>query len=75
MPLYEYACLDCQHTFDTLRSMAQADDPIACPKCQGEHTSRMLSLFAAHSEGKVVAGGSAPDCGACSASSCAGCNH
>jgi putative FmdB family regulatory protein len=74
MPLYEYACLDCQHIFDALRSMSQADDPIACPVCQSQHTSRKISIFAAHSEGKVVAGGSS-DCGACSASSCAGCGH
>jgi putative FmdB family regulatory protein len=75
MPVYEYACLDCQHTFDALRSMSQADDPIACPDCGKEHTSRMISLFAAHSDGKVVAGGDAPDCGTCSASSCAGCGQ
>lgn len=75
MPVYEYTCLDCSHAFDSLRSMSQADDPIACPECLSEHTSRLLSLFAAHSQGKVVAGNSASSCGTCSAASCAGCGH
>lgn len=75
MPLYEYACLDCQHIFDALRSMSQADEPIACPSCLGRHTSRKISLFAAHRARAVVAGGSAPGCSGCSASSCTGCGH
>ena len=45
MPLYEYKCLDCETGFDALRAMADADAPIACPKCGGEDTCRMISLF------------------------------
>lgn len=52
MPLYEYACLDCQDTFDSLRRMDQADAAIACPDCGGEHTSRSLSLIASPQIGK-----------------------
>jgi len=56
MPIYEYVCLDCGEKFDALRSMAQADAPIGCRACEGEHTSRTISVFAAVSEGRVVAG-------------------
>ncbi|MBP0617003.1 FmdB family zinc ribbon protein [Jiella mangrovi] len=32
MPFYDYACSDCG-TFTSLRPMAQAADPCACPDC------------------------------------------
>jgi putative FmdB family regulatory protein len=65
MPLYEYICLDCRTQFDILRSMKDADAPIACQDCLGENTSRMLSLFFAHSDGRAVTQ-SAPACTSCS---------
>jgi putative FmdB family regulatory protein len=73
MPLYEYKCLDCETCFDTLRSMGDADAPIACPKCGSENTGRQISLFSAiGSQGVITGAGSA--CGACTPSaSCATC--
>lgn len=66
MPLYEYACLDCQDSFETLRPMSQADAAIACPTCGGEHTSRSLSLIASPQIGKDSPDLSAsPSAGAC----------
>ncbi|MGD1997009.1 MAG: zinc ribbon domain-containing protein, partial [Anaerolineae bacterium] len=47
MPLYEYLCADCETQFDALRSMAEADDPIACPDCGSKQTARTISLFSA----------------------------
>jgi putative FmdB family regulatory protein len=55
MPLYEYLCHDCRTRFDALRSMKDADAPIACRECQGENTSRVISLFFAHSDGRSIA--------------------
>lgn len=72
MPLYEYYCSDCQTKFDALRSISNADAPIACQDCQGENTSRMLSLFFAHSDGRAVAQG-APACTSCSTHTCSTC--
>ena len=72
MPLYEYFCADCRTTFDALRPMDKADAKIPCVKCEGRHTSRVLSVFFAHSEGKTMAGsggGCACENGAC------GCGH
>lgn len=75
MPLYEYVCKDCGKKFDTLRSFKDADTPIPCAKCQGKHTQRMMSVFAAHSGGKVVAGGNGGGCAGCAGGSCASCGH
>ncbi|MBN1147320.1 MAG: zinc ribbon domain-containing protein [Anaerolineales bacterium] len=74
MPIYEYVCLDCKERFEVMRAMKDADAPIACQKCEGEHTSRMLSLFNAQSDGRVVAGGNS-GCSTCSSASCSTCSH
>ncbi len=78
MPIYEYHCQDCKARFDALRPMSQADDPIACSRCHGPNTSRVLSLFAAISksssgETRSIASGSS--CTTCAATTCAGCHH
>lgn len=72
MPLYEYACLGCHTQFDALRSIKDADAPIACPSCEGMETRRMLSLFFAHSDGRTITQ-SAPSCSACSTHACSTC--
>ncbi len=84
MPLYEYRCHDCGTSFKALRAMRDADAPIACPECGGEHTERQLSLFfsrvsrqgaRAGSEAvSTTSGSSASACSTCSASSCASCS-
>jgi putative FmdB family regulatory protein len=73
MPLYEYKCSNCETCFDALRAMADADAPIACPKCGSENTGRMISLFSAIGSEGVVAGAGA-SCGSRTPSaSCATC--
>jgi putative FmdB family regulatory protein len=52
MPLYEYYCADCRTKFEALRPMSKADAPIQCKNCESGHTSRALSLFAAHTNGE-----------------------
>jgi putative FmdB family regulatory protein len=76
MPIYEYFCLDCKQKFEILRPMKDADVPISCEKCHSEHTSRMLTVFNAHSGGRAVAGASsASGCASCAGGSCASCGH
>ena len=75
MPIYEYICQDCGNKFDVLRSMQNADAPIACSRCQGERTQRQLSVFFAQSGGRVVAGGNNGSCSSCSGGSCSTCGH
>ncbi len=41
MPLYEYACRKCSHTFETLVFNGEA---VACPECRSDHLDRLLSV-------------------------------
>jgi putative FmdB family regulatory protein len=41
MPLYEYACQKCQHTFEALVFDGES---VECPECRGEKLERLLSL-------------------------------
>ena len=42
MPIYEYACKNCDHTLDALQKMS--DDPlIDCPECGQAQLKRLLS--------------------------------
>jgi putative FmdB family regulatory protein len=76
MPVYEYVCQDCQHEFEKLRPMSDADALVACDGCRGEHTQRKLSVFFAQSAGQTVAGTSAgKSCGGCTGRSCGSCGH
>jgi putative FmdB family regulatory protein len=74
MPIYEYMCLDCGTKFEILRSMKDADNPVLCEECEGEHTSRQLSVFFAQSGGRVVTA-TGSGCSSCSGGSCASCGH
>jgi putative FmdB family regulatory protein len=76
MPLYEYYCRRCQQRFELLRPLARMDDPAPCPKGH-KGAERMLSTFAAFSQGSGGPGealGGGGGCGGCSAGSCAGCS-
>jgi len=73
MPIYEYVCFDCNNKFDALRPMRDADKPIKCKNCQGDHTSRAISLFSARSSSGATIAGSGGGCAGCAANSCAGC--
>lgn len=72
MPIYEYACADCDIRFDRMRSMSEADDPADCPQC-GAVVGRCASTFASRgANGKVSGGSSGGGCGSCAGGSCAG---
>jgi len=42
MPLYEYTCTKCGHTFEQL--VFHEDDRIECPQCRGE-VYKLMSTF------------------------------
>lgn len=73
MPVYEYFCSKCHTKFDALRAMREADDPIACAKCQSKKTARVLSVFFASSGGKAVSG--AGGGGGCACGGACACGH
>lgn len=63
MPLYEYACRDCDHHFELL---VRESTKLECPKCAGTTLDKQLSVFAVStpSSSPAMAAGPAP-CGMC----------
>ena len=41
MPLYEYECRKCQHTFEEL---VRGDQAVSCPQCHAAEVERLLSV-------------------------------
>ncbi len=74
MPIYEYLCKDCGVRFETLRSIKDADTPIPCKSCHGNHTQRTVSVFYAQSGSQIIAGGNSGGCAGCAGGSCSTCN-
>jgi len=89
MPLYEYRCVACGHSFERVRRTIERGDPIDCPDC-GESTQadRLWSTIAvrvhagrprARSGAEALAGpgarggGTTPGHGASSILQAAGC--
>jgi putative FmdB family regulatory protein len=46
MPLYEYACRDCDSQFEFL---VRGDESPHCPQCDSTRLEKLLSVPAAHS--------------------------
>jgi len=71
VPIYEYACKDCDAKFEQLqRSMSSESSKtsVKCPTCGSTKTARTLSVFAVGAEAgaKSAASASAPGmCGRC----------
>ena len=42
MPIYEYACKNCEHTLDALQKMSE-DPLVYCPSCGEPRLKRLLS--------------------------------
>lgn len=73
MPIYEYACMECEAHFDELvRSPQQA---VTCPECGAAKALRQLSTFAVHGA-RTQPSFSAPSGGGggCCGGAC-GCGH
>ena len=78
MPIYEYLCPECEHKFEKLRPLSQADQTAECPKCRKE-ARRQLSTFACFSAdpsgliSRVAGTSGGSSCGGCSSGSCSTC--
>jgi putative FmdB family regulatory protein len=83
MPLYEYRCGPCDHTFEAL--VRTAGDVVHCPRCDRVEVDKLLSAPAAARSGNGRAGelpvsdrsaGPSFGCGRpeCGAGMCAGLN-
>ena len=68
MPVYEYACMECEEHFEELVRM-DADAP-ACPNCGAANVLRQLSVFAVHGTGGQPSFGQTAGGGCCGGSCC-----
>jgi putative FmdB family regulatory protein len=59
MPIYEFSCSKCGHTFEELILRSGDTEDLECPRCGARQVSRLLSATA-----QVAAPGSATS-GAC----------
>ena len=41
MPMYEYSCRKCEHTFEAL---VFDGEPVECPECKSRRLERLLSV-------------------------------
>jgi putative FmdB family regulatory protein len=68
MPLYEYTCRKCDHTFEAL---VFDGDEVQCPQCQGSRVERQLGLPARpHSGGSGLPTRCSPEGPPCGAPWC-----
>jgi putative FmdB family regulatory protein len=75
MPIYEYACMECEDHFEEL--VRSGDQVVTCPACGAAKVLRQLSSFAVHGSGPKpsgVASSSGGGGGGCCGGSC-GCGH
>ncbi|NOS99923.1 MAG: zinc ribbon domain-containing protein [Phycisphaerales bacterium] len=63
MPIYEYRCPECRHTFDELLRAGDRSK-VSCPKCGNRRPEPVLSVFAAHSAASKPSSATA-GCGRC----------
>lgn len=63
MPLYEFACADCDNRFEKLVRSSTAVNEVVCPTCGSSHVVKQVSTFAAKvSGGTPRFGSSSSDC-------------
>lgn len=62
MPIYEYRCRQCGHTFEAFQRVGADGSDLMCPKCNTSRPEKLFSSFASS--------GSAPSYGSSSGSSC-----
>ena len=62
MPIYDYCCQACDHTFSALVGASSTpDEEIECPRCKERQAEKLLSMKAAFIGGGAASSGcSAP---------------
>ena len=59
MPLYEYRCPECGHSFEILQRLGAGPDDVICPRCGRKKPDKQFSTFASSGSdvGGALAGG------------------
>jgi putative FmdB family regulatory protein len=74
VPIYEYACMECESHFEEL--VRNAEQAVSCPECGAGKVLKQLSTFAVHGASAKQPSFSGPTGagGGCCGGSC-GCGH
>ena len=73
VPIYEYACMECESHFEEL--VRSSDEAVTCPECGAANVLKQLSSFAVHgAASKPSFAGPSGGGGGCCGGSC-GCGH
>lgn len=73
MPIYEYACMECETHFEEL--VRSSDQAVTCPECGAAKVLKQLSTFAVHgTSGKPSVSSPTGGGGGCCGGAC-GCGH
>lgn len=64
MPLYEFECPSCQHTFEEIVFSTRSGQ-VQCPECGHDEPRRLMSTFATRGDGvsSFASGSSSSSCG------------
>ena len=54
MPIYEYACKNCDTKFEKLVRSMNSSEKVDCPKCGSTKTARALSVFAVGAKARAA---------------------
>ena len=46
MPIYEYSCMKCHHTFEELVFNTAENEQLSCPSCGSRRVAKLMSAFA-----------------------------
>jgi putative FmdB family regulatory protein len=72
MPIYEYACMECESHFEEL--VRASDEAPSCPECGASKVLKQLSVFATHGPPRELPSFRGSSGGGCCGGSC-GCSH
>jgi putative FmdB family regulatory protein len=62
MPIFEYACKECDHQFEAL---VYGNQKAQCPKCHSKKLAPQLSVFAVAAKSASGAAAAPGPCGSC----------
>jgi putative FmdB family regulatory protein len=62
MPIFEYICRDCNHSFEAL---VYGSEKVECPKCHGKKLEPQLSVFAVAAKSPTSPSASPSACSSC----------
>ena len=60
MPIFEYTCPNCGHSFEKLVLSPSRQRNLSCPQCGSRDVKKVISLFGSVGQGK--SGGASSNC-------------